>query len=331
MMEEIVGELHQKLPHVKREEIEERVELLLNKFQVSADEAKRSILNLFGKTPSKIADINEAGKWITLRARVLQLWEPRSESISQVGLLGDETGRIKFVSWSASGLPLLEEGKSYELQRVVTDKFQDKFSIKLTKNTLIYPIEDVEIKSQAKKIGELKENEWITLRARVLQLWNPTHENISQVGLLADDTGIIKFTIWKPYPKIVEEGKSYEFVSVVTQKFGERLSIRILQKSEIVELEEDMGVQARMDGAIVEILQTSEDPLSVKAVLDNGEKAQDIILLSSILEKIGIKDSGKAKEYLIGRYFSISGKTAGRYLVADSIQELQLNPDEIKV
>jgi replication factor A1 len=328
MMEEIVGELHQKLPHVKREEIEERLELLLNRFQVSVDEAKRSILNLFGKTPSKIADINEAGKWITLRARVLQLWEPRSESISQVGLLGDETGRIKFVSWSASGLPPLEERKSYELQRVVTDKFQDRFSIKLTKNTLIYPIEDVEVKSQPRKIGELKENEWITLRARVLQLWEPTHENISQVGLLADDTGIIKFTIWKPYPKIVEEGKSYEFVSVVTQKFGERLSVKVLQKSEIAELEEDVGVPEKMDGVVVEILQVSQD--SAKAVLDDGEKAQDLILLSSTLEKIGIKDPENVRD-LVGRYFSVSGKKAGRYLVVDSIQELQLDPEKIKV
>jgi ABC-type glutathione transport system ATPase component len=30
-------------------------------------------------------------------AEVVQLWEPHSETIAQVGLLGDESGRLKFV------------------------------------------------------------------------------------------------------------------------------------------------------------------------------------------------------------------------------------------
>ncbi|MFO8110539.1 MAG: hypothetical protein R6U17_08515 [Thermoplasmata archaeon] len=63
-----------------------------------------------------ISDIDEDGKWITLRVKVLQLWEPNSDSIEQVGLLGDPGGKIKFVSWKKAELPTLREGKRYRFR-----------------------------------------------------------------------------------------------------------------------------------------------------------------------------------------------------------------------
>lgn len=61
----------------------------------------------------QIDDINQSGQWINLRAKVVQLWESEHESIDQIGLIGDETGTIKFVKWAKSELAPLEEGKSY--------------------------------------------------------------------------------------------------------------------------------------------------------------------------------------------------------------------------
>ena len=37
----------------------------------------------------RIKDIQHSGVWINIRARPIQLWEPNSDSISQVGLLAD--------------------------------------------------------------------------------------------------------------------------------------------------------------------------------------------------------------------------------------------------
>jgi replication factor A1 len=99
---------------------------------------------------AKIAEIEEPGHWINLRAKVVQLWESNSDAISQVGLIGDETGSMKFVKWAKADLPNLAEGKSYMLKNVVTDEFQGRFSIKLNRTSEIEPLEeDVEVGSQA--------------------------------------------------------------------------------------------------------------------------------------------------------------------------------------
>ncbi|MDD1737921.1 MAG: replication protein A [Methanothrix sp.] len=106
-----------------------------------------------GKTsaePVKVVEINEPGRWVDLEVKVAQLWETNSESISQSGLVGDETGTIKFVKWAKAELPDLEEGKSYRLKNLVTDEFQDRFSVKLNRTSQIEPLDcDIAIGSVA--------------------------------------------------------------------------------------------------------------------------------------------------------------------------------------
>ena len=106
-----------------------------------------------GKTsaePVKVVEINEPERWVDLEVKVAQLWETNSESISQSGLVGDETGTIKFVKWAKAELPDLEEGKSYRLKNLVTDEFQDRFSVKLNRTSQIEPLDcDIAIGSVA--------------------------------------------------------------------------------------------------------------------------------------------------------------------------------------
>jgi ssDNA-binding replication factor A large subunit len=72
-----------------------------------------------------LTDINEADKWID----VVELWAPRSEKIAQVGRLGDEAARLKFVTSASADLPKLEEGEAYRLESGVTDEYQGRFSV----------------------------------------------------------------------------------------------------------------------------------------------------------------------------------------------------------
>jgi replication factor A1 len=132
------------------EEVEERLDTLVNDYQVPIDEARRSITSTYydetDVDQESLSDANEqrelgsiatAEEWIDITAKVVELWEPRSDSIAQVGLLGDETGRIKFTSWAKSELPTLEEGEVYHLGNVVTDEYQGQFSVKLNRTTTI--------------------------------------------------------------------------------------------------------------------------------------------------------------------------------------------------
>ena len=143
---------------VSTEEIVDRLETLVGEFQVPIDEATRSVrrhyLDEAGIDPDSVrttdatnqtvslADIEEPDQWVDVTVRVVELWEPRSDSIDQVGLVGDPSGRLKFTKWAKSDLPRLEEGNSYQLRNVVTDEYQGSYSIKLNRTTEIESIEE---------------------------------------------------------------------------------------------------------------------------------------------------------------------------------------------
>jgi len=147
---------------VTPEQIENKIKTLA-RFNVSGAEAKRnatrslaraagvdpSALYKGSSTPIHVADVKEDGKWVTLKVKVVQIWDNTSDKITQTGLIGDETGIIKFTIWESANLPPMEEGKSYEIKSAVTNLYNEKFQIKLNKNTSIVQIkEDINVRQQ---------------------------------------------------------------------------------------------------------------------------------------------------------------------------------------
>ncbi len=142
---------------LQEKDINERLSLLITKFRVPINEARRNVISYFLKVhnikqeeffknagfgsqePVKIAGLVEDNKWVTFIAKVSVLWEPRHEKIAQTGVLGDETGTITFTTWKTTDVPYLEEGKSYLFKNVVTSSYQ--ISIKVNKNSEITPYE----------------------------------------------------------------------------------------------------------------------------------------------------------------------------------------------
>ena len=135
---------------VEPDEIEDRLTTLVSDYKVPLEEARRSVIsNYLDETDADhddlgsenqevdLADIDEAEQWVDVTAKVVDLWEPRSDAIAQVGLLGDETGTIKFTKWAKSDLPELSEGRVYRLGNVVTDEYQGQYSVKLNRTTTI--------------------------------------------------------------------------------------------------------------------------------------------------------------------------------------------------
>jgi ssDNA-binding replication factor A large subunit len=281
-----------------------------------------------------IDGINESGKWINLRAKVTQLWESEHESIDQVGLIGDETGTIKFVKWAKSELPALVEGKSYSFENLVTDEFEERFSVKFGKSSQIEELdEDIETPDREAQLvaidGINQSGQWINLRAKVVQLWESEHESIDQVGLIGDETGTIKFVKWaKSELPHIEEGKSYSFENLVTDEFEERFSVKFNKSSSINEIDEDIEVgysTTEFTGAMVHIQDGSGlirrcpicnralmkgtcmehgnvdgiHDLRIKAVMDNGVMVQEALFNREITESIGGITLDEAKEMAV--------------------------------
>ena len=379
-MKKIVDQIQTRLKEqgvgVPEGEVESRLRMLIEDFRVPESEARRSVLNYFlkehGLTPirgaargasekAKVSGISEPGKWIDLEIKVLELWEPNSESISQTGLVGDETGSLKFVKWAKSGLSDLEEGKSYFLKNVTTDEYQGRFSIKINRTSEITPLERQVVAkatgqprgSQSIKISEVSESgKWVDLRAKVVQLWEPNSESISQTGLVGDETGSLKFVKWaKSGLSDLEEGKSYLLKNVTTDEYQGRFSIKINRTSEIMPLEEDIavGTQAvEFTGAMVDVQKGSGlikrcpvckrslakglcgehgkvegiYDLRIKGVLDDGTRVQDVLINREITESlIGLtleeakKMAMEALDHEVVRGL-IEEKLMGRYYTA---------------
>ena len=149
---------------VDADDVEERLETLVDEYRVPLDEARRSVTNSYledagmerdelGRGGSELVLVNEIDEdeqWVDLRVKLVDLWDPRSDSISQVGLVGDESGTIKFVAFETSDLPELEEGACYSLSNVVTDEYEGNYSVKLNRTTQITEIdEEIEVGDNA--------------------------------------------------------------------------------------------------------------------------------------------------------------------------------------
>ena len=336
LIDQISARLRDQKIDVPDEEIEARLRKLIEEFSVPEGEARRSVLNYFfkehGVTPAvrmgsekaKISEINGPGRWVDLEVKVLDLWEPASDSISQTGLIGDGTGSIKFVKWAKASLPDLEIGKSYLLKKAVTDEFQGRFSVKLNRTSQIEPIDrEIEAKgpiakpAQEMKVIEINEQgRWIDLKVKVTQLWDSNSDAISQAGLIGDETGSIKFVKWAKadLPNLIE-GNSYILKNVVTDEFQGRFSIKLNRTSLIQELNEDIAVGSQATefaGALVDVQNGSGlikrcpickrslakgicgehgkvegvYDLRIKAVLDDGHRVQDILINRETTERL---------------------------------------------
>jgi replication factor A1 len=123
----------------------------LSTFNVTCNEAKHNVVRSLakgagvdplaafksGSTPVHIGEIKEDGKRVSPRVKVIQRWDSTSDKITQTGLIGDETGVIKFTIWRTSGAIPLEEGKSYEIKSAVTNFFNERHQVNLNKNSTV--------------------------------------------------------------------------------------------------------------------------------------------------------------------------------------------------
>ena len=335
LVDQISARLRDQKIEVPEEEISARLKMLIEDFRVPEGEARRSVMNFFLKEHGvmplarassekvKIADIASSGRWVDLEVKILDLWEPANETISQTGLIGDGSGSMKFVKWAKSGLPDLVLGKSYLLKKVVTDEFQGRFSVKLNRTSQIELLDlDVEAKAGPRsaeqvKIIEINEpGRWVDLKVKVVQLWEANSDAISQSGLIGDETSSIKFVKWvKADLPNLEEGKSYYLKNLVTDEFQGRFSVKLNRTSQIEPLETDIEVgsqAAEFSGALVDVQKGSglikrcpickrslakgicsehgkvegTYDLRIKAVMDDGRRVQDVLINRETTERL---------------------------------------------
>lgn len=334
------------------EEIESKLKEMTEIFKVPAAESQRSVTNAFlkkyniSKTKTftekksaavkKIAEITAMADmpdtWIDCTGKVIQIWENTHESISQAGLVGDETGVIKYTIWSSAEIEPLELNKTYDFKNAVVKSWNDKASVTLNKASLIAPSaeEIITVKANETVLTEIKDrvNElrtvaelhqggiWTDLKANIVQIFEKTHESISYAGVLGDETGTMRFTIWKTAEvERLEAGKSYLFKNAVTKEWNGNFTVEINRAGKIEEVDEKIIAKAavfELCGCAVDIQAGSglirrcpecnkvmtkgmcgehgkmkgKYDLRIKAVFDDGLKAHETIINCGLTQKL---------------------------------------------
>ncbi len=293
------------------EEIQKRFQRLTVEFKVPEDEARRSVINYFlrenelergqyyaGSSDNlvSIGDIKEEGQWVSLKVKVVQLWEASHESIRQTGLVGDGTGTIKFTMFEghsdrrfegdAAELEqtpdqiVLEEGRSYMIRSAVTGVWQGRYQLNFNRATTIEEIEEDII------------------------VENPTAEFTGVIVDIQIGSGLIK--------RCPECN-------------------RALSKGSCNE-------HGRVEGVY---------DLRIKAVIDDGETTQDVIVNRELTEDLcGItleeaKDmatealdhgivTDAIRRKILARYYTITGRKLDRYILADRIEPMKSSNDAVE-
>ena len=343
---------------VNADEIEQKLKELVTVYKVPAAEAQRSTINAFLKkynisktkiyadrgaaVTKSIADISAmpetADTWVNFTGKIIQLWENNHESIAQAGLVGDETGTIRFTLWNNAGMELPELNKTYDFKNAVVKFWNGKSNIGLTKAASILPAEkEIEIVKTEKKSGEFKDktNElrtvsqltqnsmWTDLKIQIVQLFENTHESIAFAGIFGDETGTIRFTVWKTAEiPPMDAGKSYAVSNAIVKEWNGNFAVELNRAAKIEEIE---GVTAKP--AVYEICGCAVDiqagsglirrcpdcskvitkgicaehgkvkgkyDLRIKSVLDDGSQAHEAIINCALTQKIigiGLEDA----------------------------------------
>jgi replication factor A1 len=240
---EVAARISQKInakgQHVDQKKVEGKLRRLVEEFGVPPAEAERAVLlelsREFGITglgsgsgELKLFRDVSPGEWVTVEGKVVSLSMPPTPAIAQTGIIADDSGAMRFVVWAKAQAVRMVQGKWYRLESAVVDEFRGIPNLKIHSGTSIQEVEhEGALIPSLTPIADLTPGVG-SVRAKMIQEWEVTHERMLQSGLLADESGTIKFVIWK------EEGRErllpdtvYTFYYALVDEFNGRLSLNL--------------------------------------------------------------------------------------------------------
>ena len=255
---------------------------------------------------------------MTVRGKVVALTSPRTPAIAQAGILADSSGAIRFTVWAKAKAQPLSAGKWYKIESAVVDEFRGAEQLKIHSGTTITEMENetslipkmIPVRDLHPGVG--------SVRVKVVQEWESSHERMLQTGLLGDETGTIKFTIWREEAKEkLTPGGVYSIYYALVDEFNGRLQLNLstaiylpeegeIRVTEgeavsgvIVHLAPGSGLIKRcpVEGCnrvlsrqnycpVHEIQKDFRYDLRIKGVLDNGIHTRNILVQKEIVESL---------------------------------------------
>jgi replication factor A1 len=355
---------------LSKKKVHDELSDLVNKYGMAQNEAERTIIGKFAKehniiiyTASRsnaLRDINSLtnpNEWVSIEGKVISASKPETNKIFMKAVFADGTGAISITLWSRKeGEPMLPEvkiGKWYRVSNVVVNSYNNAPVLSTAKNSTIEEIPDKgdteEIITQVKDLSTGLFN----IRGKIIQFFDSKNDKIDQVGLLGDESGIVKFITWKS-SKIptLEKDKSYIFNYAQSQKYNELYSLILSSAIEIpdeihvpskqteiignlVSIKSGSGLirRCKVDGCgrvisrqnyctIHEIQNDFKWDMRIKGVIDDGITAYNVIMTLPTVEKLSGLTLDKAIEISQNNplgadevFMRLRAKLLGRYFI----------------
>lgn len=331
IVERISQKIESKGHAADKQKIEQKVRRLIDEFGVQPADAERTVLfdtardygiQLAGSPgPGEKKSINEIGpeEWVTIEGKIVALTGSPSQSIAYTGIIADNSGAIRFVVWAKASVPAIRAGAWYRLESAVVDEFKGALNLKVHSGTTVKELDgDGVLIPVITPLAELAPGV-ASVRAKVIQEWDATHDRMLQSGLLGDESGTVKFVTWKEDGKEkLVPGGVYNIYYALVDEFNGRYSLN-LNTATVVPEEGDIAVtsgSATIQGVLVHMapgsgiikrcpqegcnrvlsrqnycpvheMQTGFNyDLRIKGWLDNGQVTHEILLQKDAVEKL---------------------------------------------
>jgi replication factor A1 len=262
--------------------ISEKLTLYINEFGVVPFEAERKVLSdqyKQHKIPEEakpaagsssgdlvhIADI-QPNDWVSVEVKVVSLQAPNSPAIAQSGIFADSTGAVRFVVFSkASELPKLELEKWYRIDSAVVDSFKGVANLKLHSGSRVTEIEDDRclVPSEPAKLNELKAGVVSCIHVKYIEEWESRSDRMMQSGLVADESGRMKFVLWQdPDKEKLIPGAVYNIFYASVDEYNGRLSLTLNSAVWIQDEDAEISVPVSAGSS------APKEPLPVSSIRD---------------------------------------------------------------
>ncbi|WFN34402.1 hypothetical protein L1S32_11255 [Methanogenium sp. S4BF] len=201
----------------------------------------------------EVRDIASAkpNDWVTVEGKIVALQPSPSSAIAQKGIIADASGAMEFVVWEKAGAEPLEEHRWYRIEKATIDEYRNAPSMKIHSGSTITPIaEDRFLNPVITPLANLTPGV-ACVRVKMLTNWEVRTDRMLQTGLVGDETGRMKFVIWKNRDgmadeTILEEDKVYTIYYAGVDEYNERYSLN-LSGATVLE-EEGADIEIGSDG-----------------------------------------------------------------------------------
>jgi replication factor A1 len=142
-------------------------------------------------------------------------------------------------------------------------------------------------------------DEWITVRAEIVDVWDTTSDKIEQVGLCEDGTDKIKYTCFNPNIRELEEGQTYLIQDAVTSEFNGKYEVVLNKATTVKPIDDRDHKEAAVIGSDAEDQQSGRDtdmPTGASFDTDDAPDSTETTEITGNVVAIDEETSGVVEE-----------------------------------